>query len=884
MNPHPPLPPKWIERFFRWYCDDILWEYLEGDLYELYFRRIENEGLSVARRKFLCDVLSLIRPFTLRRKLKNSSHSIIYTAMLFHNLKFILRNLKRNYGHTLINVLGLSLGLVTALVIFLKVKHDMSFDGHIPESDRIFRLVTHTTNEEGTDYNAGMPGAIPMKLQSEFPEIAAMAIVDRNMGEPIISFTDKRGNPQKFKEEWAAWVWPDFFQVIPYDWIQGDPQLALKEPNTCVLTESLALKYFGELEVVGKVLRVDDDADMKVMGLVKDPPPATSFPFQIYMSKADELIPGWLEGQWWAFAQYFQCFVKLAPNTTSEMLESRFPEFLHRHGKSEEIDTAMYQLYLQPIHEMHLDGRYDSFAKSTQETQTLWALGLIGFFLLITACINFVNLNIALIVKRAREVGLRKVLGSRNKQIFRFFLFETGIVVLGAMILAVLLLPLVLQKAQFLLEEPLAFSPMGDPLLWIYLGLFFVVTLIFAGYYPSWLLSRTQPVSALKNTVEKRYGKGFSLRKGLIIVQFAISQLLIICTLVTMRQMDYFHSAPLGFDKEAVVEMFLPTVESKEELVTLKSLISQHASIESVSFSNNGTATNGWWRYNVNYFPNSDTSQEVSGHAQIKMVDPEYVETYGIELIIGKNFREWDTLPYILVNETFLEEFILLSPEEAIGKQVRVGGRTYSIQGITEDYTTESLRKKIEPVVIVPNVDNVGMCGVKLVGGSIQKSMAHIEQVWATNYPEELFEYEFLDDKITQMYETELRATRLFQTTAALSIFIGMLGLLGLISLAANSRVQEIGIRKVLGATVTEIVSLFTKEFFWLVLMGFVVAAPLGWFLMKRWLEEFAYKISLGGGIFVTAFGLSLLLMLLIVGMRSYKSATMNPVDAIRSE
>ena len=223
MNPPPPTPPKWIERFFRWYCQELLWEYLEGDLYELFYRRVEQESLKAAKRKFFFDVLDLIRPFTLKRNIRNSHHPLIYPAMFFHNLKFILRNLKRNYGHTLINIMGLSLGLLTALIIFLKLRHDLSFDRHLPESEQIFRLVTHTVNEEGTNYNTGIPGAIPLKLQAEIPEIASMAIVDRNMGEPVISFTDAYGNKKKFKEKWAAWVWPDFFQIIPYEWIQGDP-------------------------------------------------------------------------------------------------------------------------------------------------------------------------------------------------------------------------------------------------------------------------------------------------------------------------------------------------------------------------------------------------------------------------------------------------------------------------------------------------------------------------------------------------------------------------------------------------------------------------------------------------------------------------------------
>ena len=880
----PPTPPKWILSLFRWYCNEGLWEYLEGDLFELFERRVAQEGLAPARRKFLFDVLDLIRPFTLRRSHSFPYSSIIYPAMFFHNLKFIFRNLRNHAGHSAINILGLALALLATMCIFIKLRHDLTYDKHLSDRDRIYRVVVHTVRDGNTGYNSGVPGPVAELLPQDYPGIEALSVVDRNIGEVLISLEDSLGNLKKFNEEWAVAVWPSYFEIVSYDWIQGDPQSALAEPNTCVITESLAMKYFGNLEVIGKRLTYNGEGELVVKGLIKDPPLNTNFPFDLYLSKAGELIPGWLQGEWLAFASYFQCFVKLGPEVDPNRLEQSFPAFVHRHNTEKKVDTSNYSIHLQALDEVHTDARYDSFGKPTQSRSTLWALAILGFFILFTACINFVNLNIAMIVKRTKEVGLRKVLGSKKVQIFRFFLLETTLIIVAALGIALVLLPLTLEKIQFLLQEPLTFSPFQEPLIWIYLGIFFLITLFMAGFYPSMVLARTPVLVSLKNTIDKRFRKGVSLRKGLIITQFTISQLLVICTLVAMQQMDYIHRTPLGFNKEAVIETYLPNLSQLEQLFQLKTQIAQHSAISSVSITNNGTATNGMWRNGISYYPQPDSSNHITIPTQVKMVDPDYLGTYGITLIAGENFSSWDTLDHLLVNQAFVEQYGQKAPHEILGDPIEFAGNSYSIRGVVQDFNTQSLHQTIEPVMIASDPSNSYTVGVKIAGGRIQDAIQHMEGIWERDYPKELFQYSFLDEKIAEQYEAEERATLLFQVTAAISIFIGLIGLLGLISLAANSRVKEIGIRKVLGASISQIVSLFTMEFFWLVVFGFLVAAPLGWYLMKRWLEEFAYKISLGVGSFAIAFGISAVLMGIIVGLRAFRSASINPVEAIRSE
>ncbi|MDX2247403.1 MAG: ABC transporter permease [Bacteroidia bacterium] len=871
-----PSPPLWIQRFFRWYCNQSHQEHVEGDLFELFERNVKTYGLRQAKWRYFRQVMDLIRPFTLRRTTPSYT-PLIYSDMFFHQFRTVLRNLRRNAAFTLINVSGLTLGMLVALIIFLKIGHDLNFDRHLKDANLIFRIVSDADNS----YHAGIPGPIPALLQTHFPEIEAMAVVDRNFQLAVLTITDEKGQKKQFKEDQAAMVWPEYFDVFSYNWISGNPKTALAEPHTAVIARSLADKFYGTEDAIGKSFTLNNETEIRITGVYDDPPLSTNFPYQLLISKADDRIPDWLLPQWHAFAESFQLFVKINPNTDLNSLHTRMGGILKAVAPKEE--EVSYSLRLQPVPEMHLDTRYYSSGKSAIATTTLWALMLIAVFLLVSACINFVNLNTSLIFQRAKEVGLRKVLGSGGGHIFRFFMLETGVLVLLAFFISIALMPIVLKQATFIIGEALSISLIREMNLFPWLLVFFVLVCLLAGLYPALLMSGINPVLALKNKVEKSYARGLTLRKGLMVLQFSLTHMLIICMLVAMQQMRFFHNAPLGFDQTALVEIDMPA-EDIQQLRRMKTVLTQEPSIQSVCFSNNGAASDGYWQYNYAYFPPDTQEAAIRGNANIKMVDNDYIHTYGIELLAGESFAVWDSLPTVIINETLLNQIGMHTGSEALGENLTVGVKKYKIQGVIKDFHTQSLHASIMPTVLIPDVSNTTLGGIKIQGGNLTETIAYIQATWEAAFPDNIFEYHFLDEKIAAFYESEKRITRLFQVASLIAICIGALGLFGLISMIAAQRSKEIGIRKVLGASVGNILALFTTDFGWLILIGFVIAAPLAAWAMQSWLEDFAYRIPLQAGVFVLAFIASVGVMFISIGWKTFRVASMNPVDAIRDE
>ncbi|MEZ4829704.1 MAG: ABC transporter permease [Bacteroidia bacterium] len=871
-----PSPPLWIQRFFRWYCNQSHQEHLEGDLFELFERRVNTHGLRRAKWYYFRDVIDLVRPFTLRRNI-SPYYPFIYPDMFFHQLKTVLRNMRRNASFTLINVLGLTLSLIATLVIFLKVGHDLNFDRSMPAAGYIFRVLA-----DGSDhYHAGIPEPVYEVIRTNFPQIEAMAVIDRNFEVPVLTITDENGQKKQFKEEQVAMVWPEYLKIFTYEWIAGNPLTALENPHSAVIARSMAERMYGTSDVVGKTFSLNQETEMLITGVYNDPPLSTNFPFLLLMSKSGDLVPPWLKGQWNSFAETFQLYVKINPHADIDSLNAHLAGILKTAAPKEE--NILYTLRLQPLKDIHLDTRHYAIGKPAISRTTLGALVLIAVFLLISACINFINLNTSLIFQRAKEVGLRKVLGSQNGNIFRFFMLETGVLVIISFFIAIALTPLVLRQAEFILGEKLPISLVGQLGLWPWILAFFVLVCLLAGLYPAFLLSRINPVIALKNKVEKSYGKGMSLRKGLMVMQFSISQMLIICMLVAMQQMQFFHNAPMGFDHTALIEVKTPANDF-QKLKQIKEAFLQDPSIRSVCFSNNGAAADGYWQYDFAYLPQDSQKTEIKGNTHIKIVDNDYISTYGIELVAGAPFAEWDTLSYTIINETLLKMIGLNDGNEALGQIITIGGQKYQIQGVVKDFHLQSLHSEIAPAVLICDIHNTYTCGIKIKGQNLNKTLAHISFTWEETFPGNVFEYRFLDDIIASFYENEKRVMELFQLAAIIAICIGALGLFGLISLIAAQRNKEIGIRKVLGASVGNILAIFSADFGWLVLLGFVIAAPFATWAMLSWLENFAYRIPLQLGVFVLALLASGLIMLLSIGWKTFRVASMNPVDAIRDE
>lgn len=799
--------------------------------------------------------------------------------MLRHFLKTSFRSLLRNKSHAFVNVFGLSLGMICALIIFQKVRYELSFDQHHPHKDQIYRVL-RTNHGGGADiFGSGVPYPLPKSLHSDFADLPGITIIDGGIANPVIGIAQPDGQVKRFmEEEGIAFVERDYLRMFSHQWLAGNPEAAFSGPLSVVISRSLAEKYYGTTEVVGKVFDFDGQFDLTITGVIEDVPKTTSLPFNMLINF--ELGEAHQRGNehWGSVSSSVQCFVMLPEGMKAEDLEARFPAFIEKHAGEEQAKEL--GMVLQPLEEVHFETELSNFAPSTAR-ENIYALVIIGIFLLITACINFINLNTVLVFRRSREIGLRKVLGSTPQQIIRYFLSETGLITALALLLALALVPVMHHYLEELIQAELSFSLFKDPVLLAFVLLMGLVVVFLSGGYPALLLSRLHPVNALKNKLDQRYSKGLNLRRGLVVIQFMISQVLIISTLVMVQQMDYFYSLPLGYDQNAIVEVSLPN-QDEGTLSTLKQKLLSDPKVAGVAYSNSGATSSSQWWSNFRYWPSSDQEQVIEENTQIKYVDEDFISTFGMNMLLGDSLIATDTVNRFIINEAMVRLLGFEDPTEVLGDKLWANGFEAPISGVIQDFHTVSLHDKIAPVVMMVE-PNYYTAAIKLRNVD-PEVLAHVEESWQAAFPDKVYEYHFLDETIAEFYENEQRAASLFQVFAGIAILIGCMGLFGLISFMAAQRKREIGIRKVLGATVSHILSIFSKEFALLVVIGFVIAGPIAWWAMDSWLQEFAYRIHIGFGIFFLAMLASLLIVMLTVGYQSYRAATANPMKVLRDE
>ena len=800
--------------------------------------------------------------------------------MITNYVKASLRKFRRTKTHTLINVVGLGLGLLCALVLFQKVRFEYSFDIYHADADQIYRVVRADNQFGQTEYDEGVPYPFLDAFRTDFPGVEKVTIIDRNGTPSVFAATRPNGQVVRLKEEHGvAFVDQDFFDIFSYEWRHGNPETALTAPRTVVLSESLARKYFGTDNPVGQVLIVDNTLDLTVTGVVRDALPNTVLPLNMLISfnLGEEHRRG--NDNWGSTSSAVQCYLKLPPGMPADQIDRQFHDFLVKHRNEE---TAQHlRFFLQPLPEVHFDTRFNVIGGQTLiSRETLWALSLIGVFLLLTACINFVNLNIVLVFKRAREVAVRKLLGGTPGQIRMYFMTETFLVTLMALVLALALVNPVMQVAAPLIGAELSVNVLTDPVLAGATLLAILALSVFSGLYPAFLLSRIHPSVAMRATVGEKPGAFLTLRRGLVIFQFAISQVLIICTLAAMHQMRYLHRVPLGYETDALVQFSLPERDALQ-LQTLKQELLRSSAIRNVTYSNSGASSSNIWGSNFYYHKDDE---RLENETQVKLVDTDYIETYQMTLVAGDHFVPTDSVTSFIANEAFVALMGYAAPEEALGTIVEIWGEKAPITGVVRNFNTNTLHQPIEATILIPKTNQVGVGAVKVNPHQLDVALAAIERAWEQAFPQHLFEYTFLDDRIARFYEDERTLQHLIQTFTLIAIVIGCIGLFGLISYITSQRAREVGIRKVLGASIPHVIGLFTREFVGFVVLGFVLSAPVAYQVMKTWLEGFAYRIDLGVGLFAVAFVVSLVIALLTVGARAYHAATINPVDAIRQE
>lgn len=803
--------------------------------------------------------------------------------MLHNYLKIAFRNLIKNRSHTLINVGGLTLGVICATIIFLVIQYDLSFDTWHEDSDRIHRVVRFENEFGNSEHHDGGPYPLAEAIRNDVSGIESVTIIDNNTSNTLsVSYQDEYGNRTRFKEEFAAFVSSEYFEIFTYEWISGNPAEALKAPNTAVLTESLANKIFGTSNVIGKEISIAEDVgfDLLITGLVRDLPETSDFPFNMLISQQSKDLEGTLRGndRWGSNSSAWQTYVKLAEGISIENVNSQFDPLIEKYQDEERAKILDFSL--QPLLDIHFNALYGTYEGRVAEKRTLIALGIVGLFLLITACINFVNLNTAIAVSRSKEVGLRKTLGGTKIQLMLHFLGETAFIVFISIVLGVGITEIVLNG----IEPLLGFAPVLDlstngPLVLFLLSLFIGITLL-AGWYPAQYLSSFNPIEAIRNKMNSNYGQGLTLRRTLTILQLSITQILIITTIVIASQINFFQNNDLGLVKDAVIEVDITPI-SKSTLETFKNSLLSESSISNVSFSNTGTASSNVWGGNYVLF---DDTLRKENDVQGKYVDDRFLDTYGLDLLAGDPLILTDTVTAYLANETFAKQTGYGNDYEGlIGKPVIFWGREAPIVGVVKDFNTQSLHQQVTPVLMASQF-NYYVAAIKINMQQSTEAIAAIETAFGDAFPDYIFEYAFLDDKIDQMYEEEQRTARIMNAFTLIAILIGSLGLFGLVSYMATTRTKEIGVRKVLGASIYDILSIFGKELAILTGISFIIASPVSYFLMQKWLEDFAYKIELGIGIFLMALAGTLIIASLTVGFKSISAALANPIDSLKSE
>jgi putative ABC transport system permease protein len=788
--------------------------------------------------------------------------------MLKSYVVIAFRNIRRNLSYAFLNVFGLTLGIAACLVIFLIVRNELGYDTYNTKANRTYRVTLHAL-----DFNANVSLAIIPAIRTDFPELEATTQVFYRR-DAVVKVGDNR-----YSEKSYAFADEQINKVFDYHWLTGDANTALQQPNSVVLTETIAKKYFGKQNAMGQVINLDNRLNLKVTGIIQDLPGNTSLPLEFMVSLAS--IQKNLEGamhNFWAIPGASYAYIVIPPNYSIHQLQNKMPGFIKKNWGADIAKDA--GMPLQPLKEIHFDQRYINNIVTPTSRDTYWALVGVALLIIITACINFINLATAQAIRRSKEVGVRKVLGATRSQLIRQFMGETTVLVLISVILGVLLCATFLTQAGKWMSINIDTSQLLQPIVMNWIATITLLVILLAGLYPSFIQSAFQPVDSLKNKAGVS-SRGLTLRKSLVIAQFAISQILIVGTLVVAHQMDFFENQDLGFNKEAVISVNLPDQVKRE---VFKQQLESYPGVKDLSFSSGAPSYND----SFTSFSSPELGFTKDNVTEVKFIDEKYTDMFQLKMLAGEKIikkNEKDTTHHVVINETMLQALGMHDPQKAINKHVILNGNQNStIIGVVQDFQSESKHKKRRACVLEYSADNLFAASIRIQPTSMSKTIANIGKQWSKLFPDNLFQYEFIDEHIAAMYKQEQKVYTAFQLFSYIAILIGCLGLYGLIAFAASQRTKEVGIRKVLGASLYSIVNLFTREFIFLIGIAFLIAAPLGYYVMHNWLQNFAYHINIGPGIFIIAIGTSFLIAGITIAYQAIKAATINPTKSLRNE
>ena len=795
--------------------------------------------------------------------------------MLYQHLKLALRNIRRHPFFTSLHLLGLSLGLFSLMVLGYFIHHHRSYDQHHAAANQLFRVVHSLHLAEGeVEYDPGAPLAIGQAALSSLPEVENQAVFIERWSYPVAVMNAGTGHTlQKFNEQETIGLASDnWFTTMNHQWLHGNPATALSEPLQVVLTESASQRYFGQYSPIGQTLLVDNQHTFTISGVVADPIGATDYSAELYFSLASlpTLIPESAEAMatdWSFISSRTNLFLQLKsgadPSEVTQALNDLTAEHLGEWSK-------LYQYQLLSLTQAHFDTRFDGKIASTW----LWALGGIAILLILIVSTNVINLSLAQAQLRAQEVGLRKLLGSSRSRIFAQFITETSLLCIISAFLGLVWLSISENALSTWLG--IDFSHAWQQFsLWAIMIVGLSLLVFTAGAYPALVMSRMNPIRASK----KQFTSQSKGRSALVIFQQAIALTLMMCTVILGSQLRYLQGADLGFQAQGIIMVPLPNAESST-INTLKDGLESQAGIQSLSFCNLPPLASGWGGQI------KQPGGEWSDYAvRSRLVDTQYLSTFGIELIAGNNLGNQGQ--ELLVNEALVSRLGYDHPEDILGRTIMVGewgAQEGLVVGVVRNFHNQSLQSAIEPVILGNYGGTTLQAAIKLSGSNTTNTLADIQAVWEASYPESLFEFTFLEDQHAQTYQLEATTHSLIQATTLLAVALSSLGVLGLIALFASQRQREIGIRKVLGSTVFGILQLLSRDFIRWVAVAFIIATPIALLLMRQYLQDFAYRISLSWWMFALCGAFALVLTLCITSIQGLRAAKVNPASLLRSE
>lgn len=793
--------------------------------------------------------------------------------MIKNYFKIALRSVVSNKWYSALNIGGLAVGLSAVFLLILYINFESSYDLFHKKVDRLYRVVTDITTPSGEHKNAVVDWNILGELSEEFPEIEDYTRIHKTE-------LNIQVNSENFHENEVIAADAAFFALFDFDLLKGNPATALRDPMSVVLTKSSAKKYFADENAVGKTISImDGKYNAKVTGIIKDFPENTQIRGDIILSISSytEVINPELKQSWAEFSNYG--YVLLNKGAMPEVLEEKIENYNQRAHGNQMRETKLKLLYrLEPLSKVYL---YSEQGNGTARVKGLYSFGLIALIILLIAAINFINLTTARSTLRAKEVGIRKVIGAQKNQLTLQFLTESIIICLLAFLFAVILTELILPYFNILVGKEIATSIFQESYLFIFLGITIVIAFI-AGFYPAIVLASFSPHKVLKGTFSGKL-RGVFLRKGLVIFQFSISLLLIIGTIVIYKQTTYMRTSDLGFDKEQL--LVLETGGSSGQKL-LKSALIKNPNVLSVTTVSGVPGGGGNMEAVLSTVENREGNTQTLALKRYH-VDEEFIPQLNLKLIAGRNFSAQlasDSTEALILNEKATQLLGFADPQNIIGKRFDQGDKKGRVIGVVKDFHFSSLKKEIRGLSLVMDHSQDQLLALKMDTKNIDQTLEDIKSHWKQYLPNQTFDYYFLDDFFDRQYSSELHFGKIFLMFTVLAIFIGILGLFGLSAFTILQRRREIGIRKISGATVVDILNMITKDFTKLILLSIVLASPIAWYFLNDWLQDFAYHITIDAWIFIEAGTIILFIALATVSFHAIKAANTNPVKSLKTE